>query len=664
MTLSTGQILQNHYRVDALLNQGGFGAIYRGVDLNLNRPVAIKENLDTSPEAQQQFLREAQLLANLSHPNLPRVTDHFFIPGVGQYLVMDYIEGEDLQSMLDRTHRPLPEAQALAWITQVCDALAYLHGQNPPIVHRDIKPANIKITMQGQAMLVDFGIAKVYDAQMKTTLGARAVTPPYSPPEQYGSDITDPRSDIYALGATLYVLLTGYQPPESVARMSSGLPLMPPRQLMPTLAPSVEAAILRACDVSKTQRYPSVQEFQQALFTSPRLPPTTVLPGQPPAPAWNAQPSAPPPTWNAQPPAWNAQPSTPQVAWNAQPSAPPPAWNALPPSSAPAWNIPPSTPVPTWGAPPSQNSKKKQALWLLLLIPIILIGAFLLWQILSKTSPQPVPSGNGSTQISDKDGMTMLRVPAGEFVMGSNTGADSEKPEHTVYLDAFWIDQTEVTNAMFQKFADATGYRTDTEKTGSGRVFDLTTKKWTETKGVDWLHPRGPVSSQSGPDHPIVQISWNDAAAYCAWAGRRLPTEAEWEKAARGSDRRTYPWGNQPVAGNLLNFADRTLEINAADKNVDDSYQFTAPVGHYPAGASPYGAFDMAGNVWEWVADWYDETYYASSPAKNPTGPASGTARVMRGGSWDVDALWVTTTRRGGYDLYHGSSNIGFRCAR
>jgi eukaryotic-like serine/threonine-protein kinase len=276
MPLTPGQVLQSRYRVIALLAQGGFGAVYQSWDNNLGKPVAIKENLDTSPEAQRQFQREASILSNLSHPNLTRVTDHFFIAGLGQYLVMDFVEGEDLQAMLDRARRPLPEAQVLAWIDQVCDALEYLHAQKPSVIHRDIKPANIKITPQGRAVLVDFGISKIYDPQLKTTLGARAVTPPYSPPEQYGQGSTDPRSDIYALGATLYTLLTGQEPPESVDRVSNGLPLTPPRQWMPSLSPQIDAAILRACEINRTQRYQSARELRLALrpkFISPTAAP-------------------------------------------------------------------------------------------------------------------------------------------------------------------------------------------------------------------------------------------------------------------------------------------------------------------------------------------------------------------------------------------------------
>jgi len=164
--LNSGQIINNRYRIINLLGQGGFGAIYRVWDLNLNRHCALKENLDTSRDAEQQFGREASILANLIHPNLVRVTDYFFIQGQGQYLVMDFVEGEDLQEKLQKNSGYLPVDQVISWVIQICDALIFLHSQNPPIIHRDIKPANIKITPQGRSVLVDFGIAKIYDAKL------------------------------------------------------------------------------------------------------------------------------------------------------------------------------------------------------------------------------------------------------------------------------------------------------------------------------------------------------------------------------------------------------------------------------------------------------------------------------------------------------------------
>ncbi|MBN1147608.1 MAG: serine/threonine protein kinase, partial [Anaerolineales bacterium] len=218
MSLEPGEVVNNRYRIVKILGQGGFGAVYRAWDTNFNLPCALKENLETRPEARRQFEREARMLRTMKHSNLPLVIDYFILPEKGQYLVMDYVEGQDLQQMVETSGGPLPEAQVLNWISQICEALVYLHSQKPPIIHRDIKPANIRITPQGQAMLVDFGIAKLFDPGLETTTGARAVTPGYAPFEQYGQGVTDQRTDIYALGATMYTLLTGERPAESVQR--------------------------------------------------------------------------------------------------------------------------------------------------------------------------------------------------------------------------------------------------------------------------------------------------------------------------------------------------------------------------------------------------------------------------------------------------------------
>jgi len=295
-------------------------------------------------------------------------------------------------------------------------------------------------------------------------------------------------------------------------------------------------------------------------------------------------------------------------------------------------------------------------------------------------APTPtVPSGSISTRVAKKDGMVQVFVPAGEFRMGSTKADidlilkecdyclrewfDNEMPQHKVYLDAFWIDRTEVTNAMFAKFVAETGYQTDAEQIGAGIAFRLSSYDWAMTKGANWQHPQGPTTNIDGlDDHPVVQMSGNDAEAYCAWAGRRLPTEAEWEKAARGTDGRTYPWGDQSPAGNLLNFADRNLNANESDNSVNDGYRFTAPVGSYPDGASPYGAFDMAGNVWERVTDWYSDTYYAHSPERNPTGPSSGDHHILRGGSWSRMFRYVRVTSRYPYLQLNRSAGLGFRC--
>ena len=274
MILAVGTILENRYRIDQLMGYGGMGALYRAYDTHLRRVVAIKENtvttLGISTESigasRRQFEGEALMLARVRHVNLPHVSDHFVTPEGNQYLVMDYIEGEDLAQIVAR-NGPLPEAQALAWINQVCDALEYLHSLQPPIIHRDIKPQNIKVTSTGQVFLVDFGIAKVGGTNGQTMAGAVGVTRGFSPPEQHAMSGTDARSDIYSLGATLYALLTGQVPPDSVSLQSGEAQLTLPRLTNETISPTVQDALLTAMAARRTDRPQTVREFRRMLPT-------------------------------------------------------------------------------------------------------------------------------------------------------------------------------------------------------------------------------------------------------------------------------------------------------------------------------------------------------------------------------------------------------------
>lgn len=263
MPLSAGQVLNNRYRIASLLGQGSFGAVYHALDLTLNTPVALKEYLNTSPEAVQQFELEARLLANMRHENLPYVIDHFSLLGQGQYLVMELVEGQDLQTIINRAGRGLPEMQVLSWIEPVCEALTFLHSQSPPIIHRDVKPANIKITPKGQVVLVDFGIAKTPGTGPEGTVRAATVVHGFMAPEQFAG-VTDERSDIYALGATLYAALTGRAPVDSRQRQM-GHALPPPRQLNQAITPRTEAAILQALELAPERRFQNLEETKTAL---------------------------------------------------------------------------------------------------------------------------------------------------------------------------------------------------------------------------------------------------------------------------------------------------------------------------------------------------------------------------------------------------------------
>ena len=281
------------------------------------------------------------------------------------------------------------------------------------------------------------------------------------------------------------------------------------------------------------------------------------------------------------------------------------------------------------------------------IIPLFLLAVTLCSGCLglgSTPTEEPAPD-LGDTLTRTKDGMVMAYVPAGEFPMGNTEGFIDEQPVHTVYLDGFWIDQTEVTNEQFAAFLNEKGNQEESGTT------------WLNINSEDCLLEQagGQYQPKSGyADHPVVQVTWYGAAAYCEWAGARLPTEAEWEYAARGPEGRVFPWGDE---------FDCTLCNSWAEGC--DGYARTSPVGSFPGGASWCGALDMMGNVWEWVADWYGADYYANSPSRNPTGPSSGVYRVLRGGSWYTGPHATNLPRAyRNNDLPNLSYGyVGFRCA-
>lgn len=267
MTLERGTLLHKRYRIVEILGQGGMGSVYRAVDENLGVDVAVKENLFTTDEYSRQFRLEAVILAGLRHPNLPRVSDHFSVGDQGQYLVMDFIEGEDLRQRMERMGT-ISEEEAVMIGAAMCDALTYLHTRKPSILHRDIKPGNVKITPDGSIFLVDFGLAKLVQGPQATTTGARAMTPGYSPPEQYGTARTDPRTDVYSLGATLYAALSGVIPEDGLARAMENAQLTALRKRNPKVTRRVAAAIEKAMEVDPGDRFQTADSFKKALLSA------------------------------------------------------------------------------------------------------------------------------------------------------------------------------------------------------------------------------------------------------------------------------------------------------------------------------------------------------------------------------------------------------------
>ena len=265
-------------------------------------------------------------------------------------------------------------------------------------------------------------------------------------------------------------------------------------------------------------------------------------------------------------------------------------------------------------------------------------------------------------QPTSNPAANMVYLPGGTFRMGAISERVDEAPIHYVTVNPFWIARHETTVREFKRFVDSTGYKTDIERSGASKVFDLKLREWRDIKGANWRHPDGP-QSKAAPDEPVVQVSWTDASAYAQWAGLRLPTEAEWEFAARGGlDGATYAWGNdlRPDGRPAANW----WQGHFPDMNtLEDGYLGRAPVGKFPP--NNYGLQDMTCNVWEWCADWYGGDYYAHSPRSNPAGPQSGPGRAVRGGSYLCSENFCTGFRvasRRSHLPDSGDCNLGFRC--
>lgn len=257
----------------------------------------------------------------------------------------------------------------------------------------------------------------------------------------------------------------------------------------------------------------------------------------------------------------------------------------------------------------------------------------------------------------------MVQIKGGSFRMGTSDGFPFEAPVHEVTIKSFWMDKHEVTVAQFERFVAATDYKTEAEKYGWSGVFDLKSGEWTKVDGATWKHPLGPASAAK-PNEPVVHVSYADAQAYAKWAGKRLPTEAEFEYAARGGQNHIYAWGDEhnPNGKLLANTWQGTFPQK--DEGTD-GFVGVAPVGSYPA--NPYGLHDITGNVWEWCSDWFGPDYYARSPKENPQGPENGAERVLRGGSWMCSTNYCVGYRvaaRNKTAPDSGLNNLGFRCVK
>jgi len=631
MPLFLGQLVNNRYRIDALNSQGDAGALYRAWDMNLNSPVAFLENLDTSAPARSQFSQEAELLTHLSHSNLPRILDHFNLPGQGQFLVMDYVEGDDLQGRLDK-QGVLSQTDVIGWLAQAAEALSYLRHHDGMALLPTLEPADIVVRSNNRIVLFGFDLLKRHLPGKKVTHYERGIVPGLGAPELYGNNPADERSDVYTLGALLYYLLTNQLPPESIQLATGSARLIDPGQLNPDISPGVHQCMQKAMSPDATRRYQSLEEFQHQL-QSLKFEPAALAE---PVPAVLATPAP------AEPPAFKAMPMLlgglgfllgavlvsvmyfAFVGGGGNPTAPTREAAALPALTRRA------------ETPPPANSNTGAATSTLIDFPTPTAEPLAIEA--AKDSAQGMAPGEVAANLPlkvIKDSVTnapMVLVPAGVFSMGGTGGGDDSQPAHKVSLPEFYIDQYEVTNAQYRACVEAGACQPPANPAS-----------YTHEKYFD---------NPEFANFPVVQVSWDQAFTFCAWRDARLPTEAEWEKAARGTDERTFPWG-EGLDCSLANWATSSGTCKGD----------TVAVGSYPTGASPYGAMDMAGNVWEWVADWYAADYYQNSPKDNPRGPEAGQLKVLRGGSWVSNEPNLRTAFRNNLEPASASSNIGFRCA-
>lgn len=660
--LPVGAQLQQ-YVIGEKLGQGGFGITYRGFDLKLHMKVAIKEYYPSdfvgrssdqktlvllSRETSElfnyglkAFISEARTLAQLQHPNVVRVLNLFAMNGTA-YLVMDYYEGETLHDYLARQPgRKLPWRSALDLLLPVLDGLQAVHDQG--FMHRDVKPRNLYRTRQGQTLLLDFGAARQVVSDHSRSLAI--YTSGYAAYEQHVQGRQGPWTDVYSAAATLYFALTAQIPPPAVER-KQGDALKPVRYFSPDLPPALDALLRYALAVEPARRLQSVAEFGRRL--------RTVLRQEEQLQAGSKRQGKPSPrsalklwTWTitallllaAAGLFWAFSPS---LRVKPTPSAQKPAEPASSPTVAPVSPPPPAESVPQ--TPPSSL---------------------------------PAPGSVFRDKLQDgSEGPAMVVIPAGTFQMGApegETGRDTDERQHAVAIKKpFAISQHEVTRGKFRQFVESSGHKTDAERNEGGYEGCSVTyregSEWNDgyRAGYSWWNPNFKQSDA----HPVVCVSWKDAAAYAQWLSRqtgrsyRLPTEAEWEYATRAGTTTVRYWGDDPnQACQYANVADQTAKKIFTDWTVhacDDGYVNTAPVGSFQPNA--WMLYDMLGNVWEWTCSRYDENYGGTEQGC-PNDDATN-ARTVRGGSWEDVPAWVRSAFRYGASPTLRYSNQGFRIAR
>ena len=649
-----GTTIAEKYAVEAVVGEGGFATVYRAQHLLWKRPVAVKVFKalgDVAPSERarllEEFIQEGRLLAELSERSTAivqaRDVGMLATAGGGQipYMVLEWLDGRPLEAVLHAERRagmPLRTLeQTIKFLEPAAEALAIAHRQG--IAHRDVKPANIFIVGDPRGehtmKLLDFGIAKVVqDAQKmgfaKTAGIITSFTPSYGAPEQFNRayGATGPWTDVFALGLVLVELLVGREAlaGDSLVQLAYaaadpvGRPT--PRRFGVPTSDETEAVFQKALAVSPAERYQTVGDLWSAL--------RSVTIGQ--------------------------------LATIMQ--------------TGPRTNPSPTMPTLPLPGPVRESSKAGAAFVVAALTAVAFAGGGLL-AMRHYMRPKPAPVAASASRPAAVVGAPacpagMKPIPGGEFFMGADQldAEANEKPPHKVKLAPYCLDEREVTVAKYKACSD----RGACLRAGRENVWPGITRQ--QKKTYDPLCNANETEDRL--EHPVNCVDWDQARLYCEAQAGRLPTEAEWEFAARGSDGRIYPWGDKAPDATLLNACGSECvawmkahpdpdATPAAMYDQNDGFVSTAPVGSFPKGASQYGILDIAGNVWEWVGDWFAayDPASASTMTMAPRGPATGDMRVIRGGAWNgAMPAWVRPSWRYSAPPGYRTHGIGFRCAR
>jgi eukaryotic-like serine/threonine-protein kinase len=730
--LKQDDIIEAKYRIVRLIGEGGMGAVYEGRHTGTGRRVAIKVirpsvKGDGTDVLMQRFQREAQAAGAIESQYIAQVFDAGKESRSGSpYLVLEYLTGEDVQQLLRRLG-PLPVELALRIVAQTCSGLSKAHAAN--VVHRDIKPANIFLAKRDDGdivcKLLDFGVAKFTVDQTNAELppdstdqagltqtGALLGSPLFMSPEQArGRRDIDYRADIWSLGITLYKMLIGKTPHErpglGIGDLIMAICLEAPapiRQIAPWVPEQVEALLLRLLRVDREERYQSADEVladvrpllggNVALHESMlvardpeqpvqlSVPPVSSASGNPPLGQLLNSPPAPSSTKNevslAGPPSESKSRVEPPTASTLNPAIHITAPATVPTLPNPQFSL---------ASPPSPRNRLPVLGGvgvLVLAVAFVTYNRFTSRPIdasntTSATTAAPsIPSATPAAALPTASATEarpagcpegMVLVPGGRFYMGSDeANFKLWQPAHPVILDTFCIDAHEVTAAEYKACSDQGDCKRPPE-----------VPSWPKTAGTsDAEHDKKRTAyaelcnfgKADRGNHPINCVDWSHADRYCTSRSKRLPTEAEWEFAARGSDGRKFPWGDDEGTAKHMNAGG--LEFTRWEKKhalapstrlyeIDDGFEGTAPVGSFPKGKTKFGADDFVGNVWEWTADWFE--IYKPDETVNPKGAPMGDRKAIRGGGFNGGMMqWLNPAFRFHQTPDAATPVIGFRC--